>query len=280
MRLKVVLELLLGLLLALANPSVVGSQSGGPPADSEDPSMCQRAGALPIDWYCWTGIGYSQGGRPLVVHRLGVGFSRVLVLGGQHGGPESNTIELAGDLLTYLGSRPEQVPAGVGLDIIVVANPDGAETGSRKFLSGVDPNRNWGTADWRAGAWDSNGIFYPSLGGPKPFSEPETRALRDWVLERRPALVVNYHSVGGFMFGGRDGPSGDLTQAYAGASGYYTPQPNGPRLLGYQVTGSMGAWLREQGLASIFVELSTTDDPEFERNLAGLRAVLARLASA
>ena len=89
-----------------------------------------------------------------------------------------------------------------------VANPDGLAAGSRQFPSGVDPNRNWGGGDWRADAYDSNAVFRVGLGGSEPFSEPETRALADWVLANRPALVVNYHSAGGFMFGPRDGAGG------------------------------------------------------------------------
>ena len=40
-----------------------------------------------------------------------------------------------------------------------VANPDGLADGSRQFLSGVDPNRNWGGSDWRSDAFDSNAVF-------------------------------------------------------------------------------------------------------------------------
>ena len=96
-------------------------------------------------------------------------------------------------------------------------------SGSRQFLSGVDPNRNWGGGDWRADAYDSNALFRVGLGGSEPFSEQETRALANWVLAVRPALVVNYHSAGGFMFGPRDGAPGELAATYAQESGYNWP---------------------------------------------------------
>src|SRR6478672_12362224 len=114
----------------------------------------------------WTVIGFSQAGVPLVVHRLGQGATRVLVMGGQHGGPEANTIELAEALLNHFAATPAELPPSVGLDVLVVANPDGAEVGSRQFLSGVDPNRNWGGSDWQRNAWDSNGVWTHDLGGP------------------------------------------------------------------------------------------------------------------
>ena len=227
-----------------------------------------------------TTIGVSQSGLPLVLYVLGTGSQHVLILGGQHGGPEANTVELAGGLLEYFDANPDAVPDGVELDVLPVANPDGMAAGSRQFSSGVDPNRNWGATDWQPDAFDSNAVFRYGLGGPEPFSEPETRALADWVLLMRPAFIVNYHSAGGFMFGARDGPAGDFSRAYAEASGYLWPAPGvGNSPLPYTTSGSMNAWLREVGIPSILVELSTPRTTEIERNLAGLVAVLRQLAA-
>src|SRR5436853_4974380 len=138
-----------------------------------------------------TAIGTSQDGSPLTLYALGEGPKRVLILGGQHGGPEANTVELVSGLLEYFAANPEEVPPGIELDILPVANPDGLADGSRQFLSGVDPNRNWGGNDWRSDAFDSNAVFRVGLGGPEPFSEQETQALADWVLANRPAFIVN-----------------------------------------------------------------------------------------
>ena len=124
-------------------------------------------------------------------------------------------------------------------------------------------------------------MFRQGLGGPEPFSEPETQALANWLLTNRPDFIVNYHSAGGFMFGGRDGLAGELSSTYADTSGYSWPQPgvNGQRSpLPYQASGSMNVWLREVGIAAILVELSTPRSVEIERNLAALRAVLGVLA--
>jgi hypothetical protein len=230
-----------------------------------------------------TTIGTSQGAEPLVVYRLGTADKRVLVLGGQHGGPERNTVELAQAILDYFIGNPEALPIGIGLDVMPVANPDGINIGSRQFLSGVDPNRNWGGADWRADAYDSNARFSEGLGGPEPFSEQETRALADWVVATKPALVINYHSAGGFMFGPRDGLPGELAQTYAEVSGYAWPGGRGPTggggsPLTYRASGSMNVWLRNYGIPGILVELSTPWYPEIERNLAALQAVLHQLS--
>lgn len=230
-------------------------------------------------------IGVSQAGSPLEVYALGAGPKRVLILGGQHGGPEANTVALVNGLLDYFADNPNEVPRNVELDVLLAANPDGLAVGSRQFTSGVDPNRNWGGSDWRSDAFDSNAIFRIGLGGSEPFSEQETRALADWILKNKPALTVNYHSAGGFMFGPRGGAAGDIATAYADASGYWWPGGAAPggggnrSPLPYQASGSMNRWLGENGFAGILIELSTPRDTEIERNLAGLKAALDVLSA-
>jgi hypothetical protein len=229
----------------------------------------------------WTPIGFTQAGVPLVLRHFGDAKSRVLILGGQHGGPEANTIDLVDRLTAHFVANPDEVPKSIGLDILAIANPDGATAGIRQYLSGVDPNRNWGGPDWSSDAYDSNGVFRSGLGGSEPFSEQETRALRDWMLASQPVMTVNYHSAGGFMFGSRDGMAGELTELYSSASGYRVPTPGGGgggSPLPYRASGSLNVWARSVGLSTLFIELSTPYVAEFDRNLAGLRAMLPRLA--
>jgi hypothetical protein len=229
--------------------------------------------AAPAD----TVIGDSQSGEPLTVHHIGDAATRVLILGGQHGGPEANTVQLVIQLEARFDENPAELPPNIGLDILTVANPDGLSLGVRQFLSGVDPNRNWGGPDWASDGYDSNGRFRVGLGGPAPFSEPETRALADYVLNTRPAFVINYHSAGGFMFGPRSGAGSDQAAAFAAASGYYWPEPGAGSPLPYRATGSMNVWLREVGVPGLLVELTSARDPELGRNLAGVEAVLASI---
>jgi hypothetical protein len=227
-----------------------------------------------------TTIGTSQRGRPITVTRVGSGSTPVLILGGQHGGPERNTVQLAEYLLSYFQAAPDEIPSNVRLDFITVANPDGLASGSRQFASGVDPNRNWGGPDWGPDASDSNGIFKVGLGGPEPFSEPETQALRDYVLSTRPVFTINYHSRGGFILGGRSGLGDQLAQSYSDASGYRRGGAAGGgtgSLLSYRATGSMNVWMASENLHAILIELATADQPETARNLAGVRAVLQLL---
>jgi hypothetical protein len=225
-----------------------------------------------------TAIGRSRGGRQIVAYHLGGDRRRVLVLGGQHGSPEANTVTLADAVLDHFWHYEAEIPRGVGLDVVTIANPDGYVTGSRQFLSGVDPNRNWASGDWEPDAYDSLGQFWDGLGGPTPMSEPETRALASWIIRYRPALVVNYHSAGGFVSTAQDGISWDLADIYGDASGYPSFGPDRPPF-GYSITGAMDGWLAAHGIPDLFVELSTLEDSEVDENLAGLTAVLARLTA-
>src|SRR3979411_1632628 len=72
-----------------------------------------------------TSIGTSQDGSPLMLYTLGEGPKRVLILGGQHGGPEANTVELVGGLLEYFAGNPSDVPSGIELDVLPCANHSG-----------------------------------------------------------------------------------------------------------------------------------------------------------
>jgi hypothetical protein len=224
-----------------------------------------------------TVLGKSRGGQPIIAVQLGTGRRRVLVMGGQHGSPEGNTVTLADAILEYFTPRERDLPKNVGLDVIAVANPDGFVDGTRQYRSGVDPNRNWASGDWERDAYDSWGHLWEGLGGPFPMSEPETRALASWISKQRPALVINIHSAGGFVTTDQKGISWDLSDVYGEASGYPSYGPDRPPF-GYPITGAMDGWLAGRNIPDIFVELSTLDLPEIDENLAGVSAVLQHLA--
>lgn len=227
-------------------------------------------------------IGRSQLGAPLTISQFGSGRTRLFILGGQHGGPEVNTVRLSEQLMEHFVQNPSIIPSTVSVFVLPAGNPDGVTTGSRQFISGVDPNRNWGGPEWQSDAYDSNGQYRPGLGGPEPFSEPETAALAGWLWNTWPAYTINYHSVGGFMFGGGDGLAGELSALYSDASGYPRPTASGGSgrsPLTYRATGNMNGWMRSVGMGGCLIELASVSDPEFNRNLAGVTAVLQRLGT-
>lgn len=64
---------------------------------------------------------------------------------------------------------------------------------------GTDLNRNFEYMWMYAGA--SNNSCTEIYAGPEPFSEPETRALRDWILanNEHAKLYLAFHSYGEMM---------------------------------------------------------------------------------
>jgi hypothetical protein len=103
-----------------------------------------------------------------------------LLIGGTHGN-EPATVRLLLDFLdSSLWAALRECPAMV----LPVANPDGAERGTRYNARGVDLNRNCGF-NWRADSEEPPGSGL--------WSEPETVALRDFILAQRPAKIVSLH---------------------------------------------------------------------------------------
>ena len=83
--------------------------------------------------------------------------------------------------------------------MILTVNPDGCQLGLRANARGVDLNRNFPAANWRAGEtvyrWNSSAQERDVvlLTGDKPGSEPETQALCQLIHKIHPALVVSFH---------------------------------------------------------------------------------------
>jgi protein MpaA len=125
-------------------------------------------------------IGRSVQGRPIGVTRIGAASApvKVLVVGSVHGN------EPAGRAIAARLAAG-RAPAGVQLLVVRDLNPDGHAAGTRANAHGVDLNRN--SADrWRP-------LAAPYFSGPRPFSEPESRAIRALIRRERPRLTLWYH---------------------------------------------------------------------------------------
>jgi protein MpaA len=128
-------------------------------------------------------IGRSVQGRTIGAVNVGAPTrpARVLVVGCIHGN------ECAGKAVVRR-LRHHRSPRGFELWLIGDLNPDGSRAGTRQNARGVDLNRNF-AAGWRpiGRAWDT----YHS--GPRPWSEPETRAARRFIRRNRPDITIWYH---------------------------------------------------------------------------------------
>jgi murein peptide amidase A len=124
-------------------------------------------------------IGRSVQGRALHAWRLGEpGKRRIVLLSTMHGN-EPHTRQI---LTSLRDGRPIR---GIDLWVVPVVNPDGLARHSRRNAHGVDLNRNF-PHDWA----DLDGNYES---GPRPGSEPETRALMAFLRQVRPRRVLSFH---------------------------------------------------------------------------------------
>lgn len=250
------------------------------PAQSATPTPIITATPLPPEGEAFS-IGQSIEGKSLDMYRFGSGPIVRVIIGAIHGGYESNTATLVYLLRDDLKSGLINVPQDITLYLLPVFNPDGFYDylnlpAGRANARGVDLNRNW-DAYW-ASDWDRTRCFnYAYLtAGEFPFSEPETQALRDFLLNNRVDALISYHSAMSAIFaGGRpepDAASDSLARALSAASFYLYPPVNDP---GCQYTGQLIDWASAHGIAAVDVELTDHQSNDILINRKLLEAFLA-----
>jgi protein MpaA len=108
-----------------------------------------------------------------------------LVIAGTHGDENSSVVTLSCALRTL-------TPALRRHHVILAVNPDGCQLGLRANARGIDLNRNFPAANWRAGEtvyrWNSSAEERDVvlLTGDNPGSEPETQALCQLIHKIHP----------------------------------------------------------------------------------------------
>lgn len=160
-------------------------------------------------------IGRSVENRPLLALRLGerkANRTKIALLGCHHA-REWLAVEIPYLLAEFLLSESSTEPVSSWLStteiwVAPMVNPDGHEhsrTTERLWRKnrrrnsdgsvGVDPNRNygymWGTLNVNTSSHTPSDDTYV---GPRAFSEPETRAVRDLIGRELFAGIITYHS--------------------------------------------------------------------------------------
>lgn len=237
-------------------------------------------------------VGTSVEGRKIESYTYGQGKNHLVFVGGIHGGYEWNSVYLAYRFLDYLKENPNSIPTNLTVTVIPSANPDGmfkvvgkegrftvadvptnpASTTIGRFNANkVDINRNF-DCKWQPGAtWRGNAVS----AGTNVFSEPEAIALRNFTIEIKPRAFVFWHSQANAVYASQC-ENGILPEtlaimnSYAQASGYQAI----PYFDSYVVTGAVEDWLAKINIPAITVELKTHENIEWEKNLAGIKALL------
>lgn len=133
-------------------------------------------------------IGRSVQGRAITAVQVGdpVG-SRVALLVGVIHGDEHGGLGIVRQVKRLAASQRDAL-AGTQLWVVDSVNPDGQRAHTRKNAHGVDLNRNF-PYRWRSDVPHSSG-YYP---GPRPASEPETRAAMTFIERIHPDVSIWYH---------------------------------------------------------------------------------------
>jgi len=154
---------------APASGSAAGASKGRPPAATARPAVIGTRI-----------IGYTVRGRPIRAFHLGQPAARktVVAIGAMHGSEQRTD-----DPLYQL--RDHQPITGVDLWVVPVMNPDGYRRDDRQNAHGVDLNRNF-PVRWV----DLDGDVES---GPRPASEPETRAMMRFLTRIDPDHMVSLH---------------------------------------------------------------------------------------
>ncbi len=218
-------------------------------------------------------IGNSVQGRPLNVYQFGDGPIRVLFIGGLHTGAEDNTRILAEMMVQYFTDHPDAIPSNVTLYILPSVNPDGSANASHNNANGVDLNRNWPSANWRSDPYHPCCGRVMGMGGSTPLSEPETKALYDFILHERPVMSFVWHAYGALIEDNNIGIADPISERYARATGY----THIVKWTAYEINGQFIDAMAEMGVAAADIELATSTNPHFDTNLQGVLAVLEYL---
>ena len=192
-------------------------------------------------------VGISVEGRPIECRVLGRGNDVVLILATIHGNESAGT-PLVKRLDAHLRRHPNLL-SGRQVVMLPLVNPDGMAHRSRFNARGVDLNRNF-PADNFSGT---------ARHGPKPLSEPESRAIKAVLDEYAPARIVSIHQPTAQI--DYDGPAEQLARAM----GRHTDLP--VERIG-SLPGSLGSYAGlTRGIAIITLELPRPDQPLSEADL-------------
>lgn len=130
-------------------------------------------------------FGYTSQNLPIFSYKFGKAGPKILILGGVHG-DEPEGVYVAQSLLqNFL----EKFVYQLQLTLVPIFNAEGALTSKRTNGNSVDLNRNLPTKNWTKKYEVER--YYP---GTSACSEPENKALVQWIEAHQPKLVLTLHS--------------------------------------------------------------------------------------
>ena len=208
-------------------------------------------------------FGYSESGREISGYEIGAGENTLLLFAGMHG-REKGGKDLLDKLAEEVLANPNLIRPTNKLIIIPLMNPDGYYGLEDKVnANGVNLNRNFDTSQWMQYEGED------SLAGPKPFSESESRVIKDLVEQFQPRMMIAFHSQGHLVSPEAGVPSIKLAKWYSNKTGYHYFDE-------WDYAGTATRWFQETtGNPAITVELANHIESDWEINKAALLELIS-----
>ncbi len=210
--------------------------------------------------------GKTISGADILMHQLGSGPLKVLVLGGVHG-DESEGFLFLENYLDELRNGSLALPEGITVYMIPRLNPDGCSVLRRTNQRNVDLNRNLPTIDW-TGEF-TNVRYYP---GDHAGSEVESKITVNLIAELEPHCIISMHSYEDAMVNF----NGDCEDWAKAMSEKNKLPPKGD--IGYPTPGSLGTYAGwERNIPTITLEIFRTQEPAavWKQHLEGFQSGLS-----
>ncbi len=238
-------------------------------------------------------IGMSVMKKPIYCVKIGSGRKKIFINCAHHGleyltaafimkflREYAEKVESGGD---FFGITPSEVFKKVSIYAVPMVNPDGVDiavnglditnTYHRKLISnvgihsfngvwqanasGVDINHNY-NAGWRV---VKSRPSHTQYAGPYSESEPETKAMVEFMKKMRFDLLIAFHSQGGEIYYDFDGMQAEnskkIADKMAAESGYAVCIPTGAASFG----GCKDWFIKEFGKAGFTVEMGHGKNP-------------------
>jgi len=234
-------------------------------------------------------IGESVKKRLIYAYRIGDGKIKFCFGGGTHG-DEVGTVKFIHHLINYIYNHRENYK-DFSFYFIPVINPDGYEIGKNNpdYFNGgrigrfnannVDLNKNFPTKSFKKYSFWSRGdnytesvkIFAGEYGG----SEPETKAVTNFLKDNNIKYFFNYHSAGGDVQPNLIEPSDELNRIYANEInfGFLTEE----KWQSLDQTGTPKEWCEENSIVFSEIENSVRWGSDWKRQKSGVEKVLEYL---
>lgn len=234
-------------------------------------------------------IGYSVNSNPINVCKIGNGQQRILFVGGIHGN-EVGGIKVAHHLIDWLSQSMHEYK-NFTFYVIPCLNPDGYEQALKNpdYWNGgligrfngnrVDLNRNFDTPSFQTESVWSRGKNYSEETtvhcGRTPLSEPETKALIDFINQEHIKTYIAFHNTAADVMGSNNEQGKRLAKIFSRTTNY--------KLITHEdwvtlkQTGTAKEWCDLNNITYLEIEGRDRWSSDWPTHQSGIKAVLQAL---